>query len=79
MGCRAPCDPNRLIASKIHSQTWIVITRAHILPDWDLDMKEMLIRKGYEALTDGGALHRVFEAIIADEPASNAFGLLLRL
>jgi len=55
-----------------------VITMGHILHDWDLDVKEMLIRKGYEALPDGGALI-VYEAIIDDERRQNAFGLLMSL
>ena len=50
----------------------------HILHDWDLDVKEMLIRKAYEALPDGGALI-VYEAIIDDERRRNAFGLLMSL
>ena len=55
-----------------------VITMGHILHDWNLDVKEMLIRKAYEALPDGGALI-VYEAIIDDERRQNAFGLLMSL
>ena len=40
----------------------------HILHDWDLDEKRMLLRKAYDALPDGGALI-VYEAIIDDERA----------
>src|ERR1700732_274944 len=32
-----------------------VVMMGHILHDWDLDVKRMLIRKAYEALPDGGA------------------------
>ena len=50
----------------------------HILHDWDLDEKRMLLQKAYDALPDGGALI-VYEAIIDDERRSNAFGLLMSL
>ncbi len=50
----------------------------HILHDWGLDTKEMLIRKAYESLEEGGALI-VYEAIIDDDRRQNAFGLLMSL
>ena len=50
----------------------------HILHDWDLETKRMLIAKAYEALPEGGALI-VFEALIDDERRENAFGLLMSL
>jgi len=53
-----------------------VITMGHILHDWNLEMKEMLIRKAYEAVPNGGALI-VYEAIIDDDRRQNAFGLLM--
>ena len=55
-----------------------VITMGHILHDWDLGTKEMLIGKAFEALPDGGALI-VYEAIIDDDRRHNAFGLLMSL
>ena len=55
-----------------------VITMGHILHDWNLETKEMLIRKAYEAVPEGGALI-VYEAIIDDERRQNAFGLLMSL
>src|SRR5438270_9646252 len=55
-----------------------VITMGHILHDWNLEVKEMLIRKAYEAIPEGGALI-VYEAIIDDERRQNAFGLLMSL
>jgi SAM-dependent methyltransferase len=55
-----------------------VIIMGHILHDWDLAEKEMLIRKAYEALPEGGAFI-VFEALIDDERRHNAFGLLMSL
>lgn len=55
-----------------------VITMGHILHDWNLETKQMLIRKAYEALTERGALI-VYEAIIDDERRLNTFGLLMSL
>jgi hypothetical protein len=55
-----------------------VITMGHILHDWDLDEKRMLLAKAYRALPEGGALI-VFEALIDDERRENAFGLLMSL
>ena len=55
-----------------------VITMGHILHDWDLDQKRMLLDKAYRALPEGGALI-VFEALIDDERRQNAFGLLMSL
>ncbi len=50
----------------------------HILHDWDLEQKKLLLRKAYEALPSGGALI-VYEALIDDERRENAFGLLMSL
>lgn len=55
-----------------------VITMGHILHDWDLDEKRLLIRRAYDALPDGGAFI-VYDALIDDERRSNAFGLLMSL
>lgn len=55
-----------------------VVIMGHILHDWDLPTKKMLIGKAYDALPPGGALI-VFEAIIDDERRTNAFGLLMSL
>ena len=55
-----------------------VLVMGHILHDWNLDEKRLLLDKAYEALPDGGALI-VYEAIIDDERRSNAFGLLMSL
>jgi hypothetical protein len=55
-----------------------VITMGHILHDWDLDQKRMLLDKAYNALPQGGALI-VFEALIDDDRRQNAFGLLMSL
>jgi len=55
-----------------------VLVMGHILHDWDIEEKRLLLRKAYDALRDGGALI-VYEAIIDDERRNNAFGLLMSL
>lgn len=55
-----------------------VVTMGHVLHDWDLDHKRILIGKAYDALPEGGALI-VYEAIIDDDRSQNAFGLLMSL
>ena len=55
-----------------------VVMMGHILHDWDLPTKKMLISKAYEALPTGGAFV-VYEAIIDDDRSKNAFGLLMSL
>ena len=55
-----------------------VLIMGHILHDWSLDRKRLLIRKAYDALPRGGALI-VYDAIIDDERRQNAFGLLMSL
>lgn len=55
-----------------------VIVMGHILHDWDLDIKKMLIGKAYDALPEGGAFI-VYESIIDDDRSTNAFGLLMSL
>lgn len=55
-----------------------VLMMGHILHDWDLAEKMLLLRKAYEALPPGGALI-VYDALIDDERRANAFGLLMSL
>lgn len=55
-----------------------VLIMGHMLHGWDLATKELLVRKAYEALPEGGAL-LVFDAVIDDERRHNAFGLLMSL
>jgi len=55
-----------------------VLIMGHILHDWSLDEKLMLLRKAYEALPAGGALI-VYESIIDDDRRTNTFGLLMSL
>ncbi|MHB8886064.1 MAG: methyltransferase [Methylovirgula sp.] len=55
-----------------------VIVMGHILHDWNLEQKQMLIGKAFEALPKGGFL-LVYDAMIDDERRQNAFGLLMSL
>ena len=55
-----------------------VILMGHILHDWDLPTKKMLIQRAFEAIPTGGALI-VYEALIDDERSKNAFGLMMSL
>jgi hypothetical protein len=55
-----------------------VVVMGHILHDWDLPTKKMLIGKAYDAVPAGGSFV-VFESIIDDERRANAFGLLMSL
>jgi hypothetical protein len=55
-----------------------VLMMGHILHDWNLEQKKLLIRKAYEALPAGGALI-VYESIIDDGRSKNAFRLLMSL
>jgi hypothetical protein len=55
-----------------------VIVMGHILHDWDLPQKKMLLGKVFDALPKGGAVV-VYEAIIDDDRRKNALGLLMSL
>jgi hypothetical protein len=55
-----------------------VLLMGHILHDWDMDQKRMLLAKAYAALPPGGALV-VFDAVIDDARRENALGLLMSL
>jgi hypothetical protein len=55
-----------------------VIMMGHILHDWSLEEKRMLIGKAYAALDKGGAL-LVYDAIIDDDRCTNAFGLMMSM
>jgi 2-polyprenyl-3-methyl-5-hydroxy-6-metoxy-1,4-benzoquinol methylase len=55
-----------------------VITMGMILHDWNLERKQTLVQKAYDALPPGGAFV-VIEALIDDERRSNTFGLLMSL
>jgi hypothetical protein len=55
-----------------------VLIMGHILHDWDMEKKRMLLKKAYDALPEGGALI-VYEALIDDDRRRNVFGLLMSL
>jgi hypothetical protein len=55
-----------------------VILMGHILHDWDLATKEMLLKKAFDAVPAGGAVV-VYEGIIDDDRSKNAFALLMSL
>jgi O-methyltransferase/methyltransferase family protein len=55
-----------------------VFVMGHILHDWTLDEKMLLLEKAYAALPADGALI-VYETIIDDDRRQNAFGLLMSL
>lgn len=53
-----------------------VLVMGHILHDWALYEKQLLLRKAYDALPPGGAVI-VYESIIDDDRRTNTFGLLM--
>ncbi len=55
-----------------------VVMMGHILHDWNLEQKKMLIRKAYDAIPEGGAFI-VYDTIIDDDRSQNIFGLLVSL
>ena len=55
-----------------------VLIMGHILHDWNLEQKCLLIQKAYEALPKGGALV-VYETLIDDDRRENPMGLLMSL
>ncbi len=55
-----------------------VVLMGHILHDWDLETKKMLLAKAYAAVPEGGAVI-IYESIIDDDRSENAFGLMMSL
>ena len=55
-----------------------LLVMGHILHDWNLEEKRVLLKKAYDALPEGGALI-VYEALIDDGRRENAAGLLMSL
>jgi hypothetical protein len=55
-----------------------VLIMGHILHDWSMDDKRMLISKAYQALPEGGALI-VYETLIDDDRRENVMGLMMSL
>jgi hypothetical protein len=76
LGDRLSFTPGDFFADPLPSAD--VLVMGHILHDWDLDAKRVLLGKAYEALPEGGALI-VYEALIDDDRRENAFGLLMSL
>jgi SAM-dependent methyltransferase len=55
-----------------------VLVFGHVLHDWGLDAKRLLIDKAYRALPPEGAII-CYDAVIDDDRRHNAFGLLMSL
>jgi len=55
-----------------------VIIMGHILHDWNLEEKKMLLRKAYEAVSPDGAVI-AYDSVIDDDRSKNAFGLMMSL
>jgi len=55
-----------------------VVLMGHILHDWDLEKKLLLLEKSYAALPKGGSVV-VYDSIIDDTRSKNTFGLLMSL
>ncbi|NES97271.1 MAG: methyltransferase [Desertifilum sp. SIO1I2] len=55
-----------------------VLVMGHVLHDWNLEEKQLLLQKAFAALPDGGALI-IYEALIDDERRQNTFGLLMSI
>jgi SAM-dependent methyltransferase len=55
-----------------------VLVMGHILHDWNMGQKRMLVAKAHAALPAGGRLI-VYDAMIDDARRENAFGLLMSL
>ncbi len=55
-----------------------VIVMGHILHDWNLDEKKMLVRKAFNALPSGGA-YVVYDTMIDNDRSQNLTGLLMSL
>lgn len=54
------------------------VLMGHILHDWNLDEKLLLLGKAYGAVPEGGAVV-IYDAIIDDDRSQNPFGLLMSL
>jgi hypothetical protein len=55
-----------------------VVLMGHILHDWNLEEKKMLLKKAYDAVPHGGAVV-IYDSIIDDDRSQNAFGLMMSL
>lgn len=55
-----------------------VYTLGHVLHNWDLPKKKLLLRRVYDALPEGGAVI-CYDAVIDDDRSRNVGGLLMSL
>jgi hypothetical protein len=55
-----------------------IITMGNILHDWDEETKLMLIKKAYNALSEGGAFIAI-ESVIDDDRKQNVFGMMMSI
>jgi hypothetical protein len=55
-----------------------IITMGNILHDWSEERKQILIKKAYDALPEGGAFVAI-ENVIDNQRAQNVFGLTMSL
>ena len=55
-----------------------VIVMGHVLHDWSVEERRLLVRKAYDALPPGGA-YVAYDAIIDDERRANLPGMLISL
>jgi len=74
-------DQARLVTGDFFTDplpTGDVVVMGHVLHDWDLDTKRMLIAKAYQALPPGGRL-LVYESLIDDRRRVNTTGMIMSL
>jgi hypothetical protein len=76
LGDRLRFHPGDFFADPLPSAD--VLVMGHILHDWDLEQKRLLIGKAYNALSPGGLLV-VYDGVIDDDRRENSFGLLMSL
>ncbi|WP_243639186.1 acetylserotonin O-methyltransferase [Streptacidiphilus pinicola] len=76
VGERVRFVPGDFFADQLPSAD--VLVMGHILHDWNLETKRMLLDKAHKALRPDGTLV-IYETLIDDERRSNTFGLLMSL
>ena len=76
LGDRISFHPGDFLRDELPSAD--VLIMGHILQDWNLDEKRLLLRKAHAALPEGGALI-VYEPMIDEDRRENAFALLMSL
>ena len=88
----APCFQKNIASNQLEERLYFVagdffsdplpetdvILMGHILHDWDMEKKRLLLKKAYEALPAGGVLV-VYESLIDDDRCENSLGLLMSL